>query len=63
MTQFIVSSGGVECPACGLQLTKQREYDRRVAIMKHESTPICSMHDRLFRVDRLNGNAEEYHEA
>lgn len=61
--QFIILNGTVECPACGLQLTKQREYDRRVAVMRHEATPICSLHDKSFRVDRLNGNAEEFYEA
>ena len=28
--QFIVTNGFVECPACGLHLTKLAEQDRRV---------------------------------
>jgi hypothetical protein len=60
---FIVQSGIVECPACGICLHKQREQDRRVHIMKHEGAEFCSLHNRIFRVDRLSGFGEELNEA
>ena len=60
---FIIQSGFVECPACGTFLEKKRDQDKRVSIMQHSPTKFCSMHDKLYRVDRLNGNAEELHEA
>jgi len=61
--QLIAQAGIVECPACGLHLSKVREQDGRVAIMKHDGSRLCSLFNRQFRVDRLTGNAEEYHEA
>lgn len=56
--QFIVQNGIVECPACGLQLTKVKEQDKRVHVMRHPSTALCSCGGKLLRVDRLNGYGE-----
>jgi hypothetical protein len=63
MAHFIVQTGIVECPACGIGLVKKREQDGRVHIMKHEGAEFCSLHNRLFRVDRLSGYGEECHDA
>lgn len=63
MAHFIIQSGIVECPACGIGLVKKKEFDKRVAIMLHEGAEFCSLYRRLYRVDRISGYAEEIHEA
>jgi hypothetical protein len=61
--QMIILNGNVECPACGLTLTKIREQDRRVHIMHHPPTEFCSSSDKNLRVDRLNGYSEIFAHA
>ena len=63
MAQFILLNGFIECPACGLYLTKEREQDGRVGIMRHPLAKMCSLSQKLMRVDRINGYGEEVNEA
>lgn len=61
--QFLVTNGHVECPACGLQLVKVREQDRRVHIMHHPATEFCSCNNKMLRIDRISGYGEVHGNA
>jgi hypothetical protein len=59
MTMLLIHLGRVRCPVCDIQLHVEREQDRRVAFMYHNSSSSCSFSDKLFRVDRVSGYSEE----
>jgi len=55
---FIIMNGTIECPACGLQLRKVGEQDKRVHYMVHPETAFCSCSSKKLRIDRYNGFGE-----
>ncbi len=57
--QFLAYASSVECPVCGTNLTVIKEFDRRLASMKHEGKSTCRFYLHQFRVDRISGYAEE----
>lgn len=57
--KLMITPSGVACPVCDTPLTLVKEQDKRVAHMRHEGQTKCPWYWKDFRVDRLNGLAEE----
>lgn len=61
--QLIPLNGFVICPVCDSTLTLVKEYDKRVALVRHEVRTSCPFYWKHYRVDRLTGYAEEFEYA
>jgi uncharacterized protein with PIN domain len=61
--QLLISDHTVRCPACNSLLIPVREWDVRVALMRHEGHTDCALYWKHYRVDRITGYAEEIDHA
>lgn len=61
--QFIRWDDRIECPICDSPLTLVREWDKRLALMRHEGRTTCRYYWKQYRIDRLTGYGEETENA
>ena len=57
--QFMALNNYIVCPICDSTLTLVKEYDSRVALLRHEARTNCPFYWKQYRVDRITGYAEE----
>lgn len=58
--QFLAANGVLTCPVCDSTLTLIREYDSRLALVRHESRTTCPFYWKQYHADRLTGYSEDF---
>ena len=58
--QLLRENGNIYCPVCLTTLVLVKEWDHRVALMRHEGRTSCALYWKHYRVDRHSGYAEEH---
>ncbi len=61
--QFMALNNYIVCPICDSTLTLVKEYDSRVALLRHEARTNCPFYWKQYRVDRITGHGEEFGNA